>query len=238
MANEINYSPETSLRLNGHINEEEWKEGTVITNLSNLDISQSHHFTVSLGGFNHYKTPGAPYSKYLPVKSISLNFTSYENASIPLAIFGDFPLLNKKRVSTISLTCYDMDNNILEKQLIDWENQCFPQNKFVAYMEDIARELIYRGYDVKGKQNVERRLYVIPAGNVSVSRDYSANDAKLISFSLIAVGNGVNSSTGNAKAPHAFEEESLLQNAMRATSDIFDPGYVGGGIGGGGGSSW
>ena len=169
--------------------------------ISKLDIAQSHHFTVSLEGFTQYLTPQKTFSKFLPVKSINLVHTSYESMSIPLAIFGDFPLLNRKRLASIALTCFDLDNNKLEKELMVWEAQCFPKNKFVAYMSDIAREFIYRGYNVKGQQTIERRMFVIPSGGVSVGRDYSANDAKLISFNLIAVGNGANSASGLADVP-------------------------------------
>lgn len=205
-----------------------------ISDINELDIAQSHHYVIQLGGFTHYLTPENSFTKFLPVKSIQLSYTNYENTTIPLAIFGDFPLLNRKRMSALSLTCFDMDNNKLERELIEWENQCFPQNKYVAYIEDVARELIYRGYDVKGRQTLEKRMFVIPSGGVSVSRDYSANDAKLVTFSVIAVGNGSNSSTGNA--PHIFE--SIPRPEEYAGGSHGGEGYVGGGHGGGGGSSW
>jgi len=165
------------------------------------DIAQSHHFTVELGSgeFERYRTPYGSFSKFLPVKSINLNYTSYENMSIPLAIFGDFPLLNRKRVSTISLACYDIDSNRLENQLRVWESQCFPKGRYVAYMDDIVKKLIYRGYDVKGKETLVKTMYVIPSGAVSVSRDYSANDAKLLNFSLVCVGDGATCATGDGK---------------------------------------
>ena len=165
------------------------------------DIAQSHHFTVCLKGFSmsKFRVPGGTFSDFLPVKSINLNYTSYENMSIPVSIFGDFPLLNKKRVSTISLTCYDMDDNRLEHELREWENQCFPKGRFVAYMDKIAKEFIYSGYNVKGKETLKVSFRVIPSGNVSVSRDYSVNDAKLVNFSLVCVGDGSTCATGNGK---------------------------------------
>ncbi len=190
--------------------------------ISHLDIAQSHHFVIELGGFTHYRTPAGSFTKFLPVKSISLNHTSYENMSIPLSVLGDLPLLNRKRLTSLSLTCFDMDNNKLEGELMTWENQCFPKNKFVAYLDDVARELIYRGYNVKGKQTLERRMYVIPSGGVSVSRDYSANDAKLISFNLIAVGDGISSAQGKAGGV----------NGKQVDVPVIDHG--GGGTGGGG----
>lgn len=160
------------------------------------DIAQSHHYTVQIAGFTEYKVPHAPYSNFLPVKSINLSYVSYENMTIPFQIFGDFPILNRKRVSTISLSCFDNDSNTLEKELRAWERACFPLNRYVAYMEEIAREFIYRGYNVKGKQTFEARLFVIPSGSVSISRDYSANDAKMVNFSVVAVGDGVSCATG------------------------------------------
>ena len=163
------------------------------------DVAQSHHYTVQLGEngeFTMYKTPYNSFSPFLPVKSINLNYTSYENMSIPVSIFGDFPLLNRKRVSTIGLTCYDLDNNKLEHELRNWEAQCFPQGKYVAYMEDIAKKFTYTGYNVKGQKTLVYSVYVIPSGSVSVSRDYSANDAKMLNFSLVCVGDGTTCATG------------------------------------------
>lgn len=162
-----------------------------------LDIAQSHHFVVKLEGIKSYYTPHKSFDQFLPVKSIQLNQTSYENMSIPLSIFGDFPLLNKKRVSTIGITCYDEDSNIIERQLRAWEKACFPSNKYVAYMSDIARKLTYIGYNVKGQRTLGPiNMYVIPSGNITVSRDYSANDAKLLTFTLVCVGDGSSCATG------------------------------------------
>ena len=172
------------------------------------DIAQSHHFTIHLSGINdtmmsmsELQTPNKTFSNFLPVKSMSLKYTSYENMSIPVAIFGDFPLLNKKRVSTIDLSCYDFDSNKLEYELRVWEAQCFPQGKYVAYLSDIAREFVYRGYSVEGKETLTYRVYVIPAGNVTVSRDYSANEAKMVNFSLVVVGDGQTCASGRGKEP-------------------------------------
>lgn len=164
------------------------------------DIAQSHHFTIHLDGFSmsKFKLPDGTYSEFLPVKSMNINYVSYENMSIPVSIFGDFPLLNKKRVTTISLSCFDMDSNLLERELRTWENRCFPSGRFVAYMDDIARKLTYKGYNVKGKQTLDYYWYVIPTGNVTVSRDYSTNDAKLVNFSLVCVGDGSTCATGNS----------------------------------------
>lgn len=189
-----------------------------------LDIAQSHHFTVQLEGFQSYNTPHGSFSKFLPVKTIQLNQTSYENMSIPVSIFGDFPLLNKKRVSTIAITCYDEDTNIIERQLRAWERSCFPSNKYVAYLSDVARKLTYRGYDVKGKMTLGPvSMYVIPSGNISVSRDYSANDAKLLSFTLVCVGDGSSCATGkpslveDKKVEPEVKEEPFIGNEGTVT---------------------
>ena len=172
-----------------------------------MDIAQSHHFTVHIEdmAMSEVHVSTSPLSNgrrgFLPVKTMNLRYTSYENMSIPVAIFGDFPLLNKKRMSTIDLTCYDFDDNKLEYELKQWEADCFPMGRFVAYMNDIAREFVYTGYNVEGKKTLEYRVYVIPAGNVSVSRDYSANDAKIINFSLVVVGDGRTCASGDSKEP-------------------------------------
>ena len=168
-----------------------------------IDIAQSHHFTVLLEGMLNFNTPEKSFNKFLPVKTMQLTYTSYENMNIPLAIFGDFPLLNKKRVSTIQLTCYDKDNDELERQLRAWESACFPKGRYVAYLSNIVKALTYRSYNVKGQENKGsyKRMYVIPSGNLVVSRDYSANDAKMITFSLVCVGDGGTTQEGAGKVP-------------------------------------
>ena len=184
-----------------------------------IDIAQSHHYTVQLlknnindVSMSHLKTPRKSFSEFLPVKTMNLKYTSYENMSIPLAIFGDFPLLNKKRVSTIDLSCFDTDNNKLEYELRVWESQCFPKGRFVAYMDDIAREFIYRGYDVKGQETLTYRVYVIPAGNVTVSRDYSANEAKMVNFSLVVVGDGQTCASGEGRTPQRVTQKATSKD--------------------------
>ena len=174
-----------------------------------MDIAQSHHYTVHISGMkmSRLQLPNKAYGEFLPVKTMNLKYTSYENMSIPVAIFGDFPLLNKKRVSTIDLSCYDYDTNELEYEIRKWESQCFPKGRFVAYMSDIAREFVYRGFNVKGQQTLEYRVYVIPAGNVSVSRDTSANEAKMVNFSLVCVGDGRTCATGDGKVPGVIVED-------------------------------
>ena len=203
----VNYvNPEKQTILEGAVDKSKYldqPEKTVSEGIWLMDIAQSHHYTVHISGMkmSALRLPNGAYSEFLPVKNMSVKYTSYENMSIPVAIFGDFPLLNKKRVSTIDLSCFDYDNNKLEYELRQWEAMCFPKGRFVAYMEDIAREFVYRGYSVEGKQTLEYRIYVIPAGNVSVSRDYSANDAKMVNFSLVCVGDGRTCATGDGKVP-------------------------------------
>lgn len=200
-----------------------------------IDIAQSHHYTVQLlrnnindMSMSHLKTPRKSFSEFLPVKTMNLKYTSYENMSIPLAIFGDFPLLNKKRVSTIDLSCFDTDNNKLEYELRVWESQCFPKGRFVAYMDDIAREFVYRGYNVKGQETLTYRVYVIPAGNVTVSRDYSANEAKMVNFSLVVVGDGQTCASGNGKQYGVIVEDHGGMGDGRLPKGDFATLYVSG----------
>ena len=195
-----------------------------------MDIAQSHHYTVSIEDMEMSRLvlPNGTYTTkgFLPVKTMSLKYTSYENMSIPVAIFGDFPLLNKKRVSTIDLSCYDYDNNKLEWELRVWESKCFPQGRFVAYMNDIARKFTYQGYNVKGKRTLLYEVYVIPAGNLTVSRDYSANDAKMVNFSLVVVGDGQTCAVGKAKEPEAKKvQQTQPTTAQEGKKDFLLSGY-------------
>ena len=187
------------------------KEEPVDIGLFKTDIAQAHHFVVQIekpNGKNMFslQSPSPKFGKFLPVKTINLTYSSYENMSIPVSIFGDFPLLNRKRVSTIALTCYDTDDNQLEREVRLWENSCFPKNRYVAYMEDIARKFTYTGYNVKGKSTFTASFYVIPSGAVSVSRDYSTNDAKMISFNLVCVGDGSSCAVGNPSPKQVIQQ--------------------------------
>lgn len=206
----VNYvNPQTQKVLEGGIEKTETGPAIGYSAINDgiflMDIAQSHHYTVELEAMraSRLRLPNGTFAPkgFLPVKTMGLKYTSYENMSIPVAIFGDFPLLNKKRVSTIDLTCYDLDDNSLEAELRGWETDCFPKGRFVAYMEDIARKFTYRGYNVKGQNTLTYTVYVIPSGVVSVSRDYSANDAKMITFSLVCVGDGQTCATGGGKEP-------------------------------------
>ena len=204
----VNYTnPQIELLLKGEVSKSQRAESPQISEgIWLMDIAQSHHYTVELEkmDMSNLRVPNSPLTTghgFLPVKTMNLKYTSYENMSIPVAIFGDFPLLNKKRVSTIDLSCFDLDNNKLEYELRQWEAQCFPKGRFVAYMSDIARKFTYRGYSVEGKQTLMYEVYVIPAGNVTVSRDYSANEAKMVNFSLVVVGDGRTCASGEGKTP-------------------------------------
>ena len=90
----------------------------------------------------------------------------------------------------INLTCYDEDNSVLEKSLMEWNKECFPKGRYVAYMDEVVKELVYQGFTVDGRVSYNERVYVIPIGQPQVTRDYEENDAKLISFTLACVGNG------------------------------------------------
>ena len=240
----VNYvNSEGTLRLKGGVSESIQSQQTQkVTDATLLmDIAQSHHYTVHIDGFStssNYKISSSPLTNengFLPVKTMNLKYTSYENMSIPIAIFGDFPLLNKKRVSTIDLSCYDKDDNKLEFELRQWEAQCFPKGRFVAYMDDIARKLTYKGYNVKGKDTLTYEVYVIPAGNVTVSRDYSANEAKMVNFSLVVVGDGRTCATGDGNIPiidHGAGGDGSLPSSPYATlyvsgiKEIYDKHYL------------
>lgn len=183
------------------------------------DIAQAHHFVVQIekpDGKNMFslQSPSPKFGKFLPVKTINLTYASYENMSIPVSIFGDFPLLNRKRVSTIALSCYDTDDNQLEREVRLWENTCFPKNRYVAYMEDIARKFTYTGYNVKGKATFTASFYVIPSGGISVSRDYSANDAKMVNFNLVCVGDGSSCATGNPSPTQITQQGYTFESSF------------------------
>ena len=172
--------------------------------LDNWDIAQSHFFTVQIsqlldknGKTFSFASGQGTYKDYVPIKSMNLTYTSYDNMSVPFNIFGDLPLLHRKSVSTIAFSCYDIDQDVIEMALRAWENRCFPEGRYVAYLDDIKATFKYRSYDVTGKMNFEKEFLVIPASGVSVSRSYEENAAKMLNFSLAVVGlPGASASSG------------------------------------------
>ena len=194
------------------------------------DIAQSHFFTVQIfnssNGAGLHDDNGQPfnfssgegtYKNYIPIKSMNFNYTSYDNMNIPFGIFGDFPLLHKKKVTSISFSCYDLDQDSIEKALRYWEQQCFPKGMYVAYLADVAATLKYTSYDVKGRENFTKILEVIPASTVSVSRSYEENSAKLLNFSVVAVGApGASATTGESVMGGGIAERGFGDGNYRA----------------------
>lgn len=184
------------------------------------DIAQSHFFTVQIyspsnPGYPHatglHDSKGNPFSfcsgegtykDYVPIKSMSFSYTAYDNMTLPVNIFGDFPLLHRKKMTTVNFSCYDLDQDVIELALKYWENQCFPEN-CVEYLDCIKASLKYRSYDVTGKMNFEKELAVIPTGQVSVNRSYEENAAKLLNFSVVVVGT-VGASAKSRKAGSGY----------------------------------
>ena len=123
-----------------------------------------------------------------------------DHISIPVHVFGDFPIINKRRVGTINLTCYDEDNDDLERTLRTWmEEECFSGTR-VRYLSQMYKQFIYKSYNVKGELKLTRTYLVIPTGGITINRSYEDNNAKLVEFSLAVVGaNGASVKTGEGK---------------------------------------
>ena len=160
------------------------------------DIAQSRFFTVVIQDFISLVSPTSDDESqksdmsgtyFLPVKSIEISLSRVDNMSVPVFFFGDFPIINKKRVGVIRLTCFDLDNDSIEREIRHWmEDECFVGTR-VRYLSQMAKELTYKSYDVTGKLNYEKTVLTIPTSDVSISRNYE-DGAKLVSFSLAVVG--------------------------------------------------
>ena len=87
-------------------------------------------------------------------------------------------------------------------------------------MDDIAREFIYRGYGVDGRQTLEYRVFVIPAGNLSVSRDYSNNEAKMVNFSVVVVGDGRTCASGDGKVPEVERNSGIGSGVFKTSTEM------------------
>lgn len=233
----------------------EEKRGVVDSdNIFLKDMAQSRYFTLTLDKLRHNGKPiqfklatpsSADYANYsdvhvfndfFPVKNMTMNFTAYDNLSIPFAIFGNLSILHRKRLTTITINAYDTDKDIVEEAVQKWEAECFPSSKYVAYMADVASKFEYKSYDVTGKINYIKTLYVIPAEGVSVSRGYDDNSEKIVSFSVVAVGEigaSANGSSGNISYPGSRGVSGGGAGVAISSSDV---GSITGGSGTGTGS--
>ena len=191
-----------------------------IDSLFKADIAQSRFFTVTIDKLEFssgnpikfkFPTPSEKdylpkpprqseinvYEDFFPVKDVSFNFTSYNNISIPFNAFGNFPILCRKQLPQITINSYDFGDDVVERAVRKWEEECFPNSKYVAYLSEVTSKFEYISYDTTGRISYIRNLYVIPMGNVSVNRSYESNGEKIVSFSVIAVGEPGASSSGS-----------------------------------------
>lgn len=182
--------------------EKERKEWTI-------DIAQSRFYKVRLyksnddqPGILHFEGSGGIQEEsirsggYLPVKSISINYESLSNLTLPITVYSNFSLISKKSIGGISITCYDNDSDSIEQSIHDWINYCFVGTR-LRYLSQIYKKLEYTSYNVKGKLNEgsTRNYLVIPTGGVTIGRDYEENGAKLVTFNLAIVGDNTSSAT-------------------------------------------
>ena len=187
------------------------------------DIAQNRFFTVTIKDFIQFVLPTSDDESqksdmsgtyFLPVKSIDISLSRVDNMSVPVFFFGDFPIINKKRVGVIRLTCFDLDNDSIEREIRHWmEDECFIGTR-VRYLSQMAKELTYKSYDVTGKLNYEKTVLTIPTSDVNISRNYE-DGAKLVSFSLAVVGeegSGVKTGKGG-KAITVPNEDSVKAKA-------------------------
>lgn len=153
------------------------------------NIAQAYHFTLTIDRLKtNYIHP--VFGNFLPVKSASFNYTSFDSLQIPLGIYGDLPVLKRRSVGRLNLQLYDNYKDELATHIRNWINECFPGGKYVNYVSNIASTLTYTSYGVTGQRNQSYPLkyLVIPTDSYSVNRSYEENGPKILDFSVIVVG--------------------------------------------------
>lgn len=189
------------------------------------DIAQSHHFKIKIDRIPIEFTSKA-FGSFLPVKSISFDEVTFEHLTIPVGIFGDFPVMHRRKMGRFSLTLYDTADDKIEHALQDWENKCFPQGKYVSYLSEMVGTMKYASYSVEGKLNKELALLVIPADSHKISRSYDENSAKLITIGLVIVGvvgaitSGVSSSKGKGETLLSGDNVTPVNNNQSIRGDL------------------
>jgi len=125
---------------------------------------------------------------FLPVKSINLVPVSIETTTLPLGIFGDMAIVTRRKLGKLNIVLLDDNDERYEKALRLWYKKTVPTSGYVGYMNEIVRNLTYKSYSTTGENRIDLQYQVMLADEMSIARDYDANELKTISFSLLIVG--------------------------------------------------
>lgn len=168
--------------------------------LSQITMAQSSYFKISIDKLNNpamksstllknYSENTSGVGSFLPIKSVSFTPVSLETLSIPLGVFGDMSIVNRKKIGRLSITLLDTNDNFYEKKLASWYKICVPnENGYVGYLEDMVSDMTYISYSTTGLPEYSMNLEVMLAEDISISRDYDANELKAITFNVVVVG--------------------------------------------------
>lgn len=159
-----------------------------------LDLSQSRHFTVELSGIQVPpnlvgNNPLDQIDYNLPVRNITYTMAGLDISTFSIGVFRDLPLPTGIRLPKISLTLLDTSTDSLEVQFRNWYRSMVPSNGYVAYLSSIVKTLTYTSYNFDGSINEELRLPVVLADDITMTRDYEANDFKTFEVNLVVLSN-------------------------------------------------
>lgn len=177
--------------LNGNVQEGIPSSKKVdLPNMFSMDMAQSRFFTVELGAPNKSKNKISTFKgmEGLPVKNISYTVTGIETMTLPIGVFRDLPIPIGKKLPTITLTLLDSGIDQIEMQLRDWFESMIPSSKnTISYLDDMVGTLKYKSYDTSGNPNYTYTANVMLTEDLSISRDYEANELKSLQINLIVL---------------------------------------------------
>jgi hypothetical protein len=153
---------------------------------SALDMAQSRYFTVEIEGM------GLPLSKnglIMPVQNITYTIQGIDSLSLSLGIFKDIPIPNGIRVPRISLSLLDDDKDTIQSQFKEWLKLYMPDMGTVGYLSSLVKKMTYKSYGVDGTLNTNASFIadIMLDSEFNTTRDYSANDLKIMEAQVIIV---------------------------------------------------
>lgn len=125
---------------------------------------------------------------FMPLKSLNYSQGSIETMSIACGAFSDLALPFRKKCPTLAVEMYDHRSDFFEMKLREWHTMSVVTDGFVPILESITKKVTIKSWATNGECNSTQTCDCLLADDISVTRDYSSNDLKTISFKLIVVG--------------------------------------------------
>ncbi len=177
-----------------------------------IDIAQSRYFTVSIEGINTTVNGDNYFEQALPLKNLQFTMSSIDTMPVSVGIIKELPIPTGIKIPRAMLTLLDSDMCTIEKNVMDWYHECVPYNNkegylgYVGYLSKMVRLMSYDSYTVSGKKFNSYKIFVIPVGDFSTTREYDGSDFKQMNLEVALLS--------------AFESDSTQRLGVRGKINL------------------